>query len=87
MEYTRELLKDAACCVKCGSRPVAVHYDYDMWYVVCSNNQCKKHDKYTFLGCGKDIAVKSWNDSNRGIKKCFNRNVPKKRKKNETDSK
>ena len=80
MEYTRELLKDAAPCVGCGHKPVAIHYDYDMWYIVCGNRECTKYGKYLFLGQTKQLAVEQWQKSNRPINRYY-----QKRKKNENN--
>jgi hypothetical protein len=65
MEYKRERLKGANRCAKCGHEPIAIHYDYDMWYIECGNKECDKYDKYLFLGQTKELAAEQWNKANR----------------------
>ena len=52
-------------CVFCGSKAHITHYDDCMWYVHCSNPECKKHDKYAYLGSSKNNAIDQWNFINR----------------------
>lgn len=68
-------------CVYCGAEPKIIHYDSDMWYVECSNQECHKHLKYAYLGLRRELAIEQWNYVNRPI----NRTPPKRKKKNETD--
>ena len=80
MEYTKQPLKDATKCVGCGHTPIAIHYDYDMWYIQCGNPDCTKYGKYLFLGQTKDLAVEQWERANRPINRYY-----QKRKKDESD--
>lgn len=52
-------------CIFCGSEAKIVHFDRNMWYVQCSNHECKKHDKFAFLGNTRNNAIEQWNFSNR----------------------
>ena len=52
-------------CIFCGSKARIIHFDRNMWYIQCSNPDCKKHDKYAYLGNTKDNAVEQWNFMNR----------------------
>lgn len=52
-------------CVFCGSEARVVHFDRNMYYTSCSNPNCKKHDKYAFLGNTENNSVEQWNFTNR----------------------
>lgn len=52
-------------CVFCGGEANIIHFDRNMWYVQCANPECKKHDKYAYLGSTKNSAVDQWNFINR----------------------
>lgn len=52
-------------CVFCGNEARVIHFDDNMWYVVCSSQICRKHDRYAYLGNTKNNAVDQWNFSNR----------------------
>ena len=54
-------------CVYCGSEPVVIHYDSDMWYVECSNPNCTKHGKYAIFGFREKIAIDQWEYLNRPL--------------------
>ena len=69
-------------CVFCGSKAHIIHFDRNMWYVVCTNPSCNKHDKYAYLGLTKNTAIEQWNFINRPM----NRTSTKKRKKDEDDN-
>ena len=75
MEYTRERIKDASCCVGCGHKPVAIHYDYDMWYIECGNRNCTKYGKYLFLGQTKQLALEQWQKANRPINRYYQKRL------------
>lgn len=64
-------------CVFCNSVPHVIHYDADMYYVVCSNPECIKHDRFAYLGRTESAAIDSWNFINRPL----NRTPPPKKKK------
>lgn len=61
-------------CVYCKQLPKIIHYDTDMWYVMCG---CGKHGQYSFFGIRKQYALDRWNYQNRPI----NRTPPKKKTK------
>lgn len=63
-------------CVFCGSKACVVHFDRNMYYTSCSNPECKKHDKYAYLGNTENNSVEQWNFINRNL----NRTSTKKRK-------
>lgn len=50
-------------CVFCKSKPVVIHYSYNMWYVQCKG--CDKHDLYAYLGSSEAAAIEQWNFMNR----------------------
>ena len=67
-------------CIFCGSKARVVHYDSNMWYIQCSNQDCKKHDKYAYLGSTQSASVDAWNFNNRVgsfRKGCKDKNVYK----------
>ena len=72
-------MNSANDCVFCGARPIPYHYEDNMWYVLCGNKACNRHDKYAYLGTNLKNAVEQWNYINRKI----NRTPTQKRKKNE----
>lgn len=69
-------------CVFCGAEAKTVRFESNMYYTVCSNTECKKHDKYAYLGSTKSFSIEAWNYMNRPI----NRVSTKKRKKDEDNS-
>ena len=73
---------DSEPCVGCGCKPVIYQYDYNIWYVQCSNPHCRKFDKYEFLGSSRTAAIHQWVQGNRPIMRYFQ----KKKKTDETDS-
>lgn len=52
-------------CIFCGSEARIIHFDRNMWYIQCSNPDCKKHDKYAYLGSTKNASIDAWNFNNR----------------------
>lgn len=52
-------------CIFCGGKARVIHFDRNMYYVVCSNPNCKKHDKFSYLGRTEVNAIEQWNFSNR----------------------
>lgn len=74
--------KKIAKCVFCGSLPNVIHYDKDMYYVVCSNPECIKHDRFAYLGRTEATAIESWNFINRPM----NRTPSPKKKKNDENN-
>lgn len=52
-------------CIFCGGEAKVIHFDRNMWYVVCSNSCCKKHDHYAYLGSTKNNSIEQWNFANR----------------------
>ena len=72
-----------ACkCVFCGAEPVIHHYGKDMYYVYCSNPNCKKHEKYAYLGRTPKAAIDQWCFMNREM----DRTPTQKRKKTDADN-
>lgn len=69
-------------CVFCKAEPKVIHFDTNMYYVHCSNPECKKHDKYAYLGYTAKSALEQWDFMNRPI----NRISSKKREKNDKNS-
>lgn len=82
MEYTKQKLKDATKCVKCGHLPMLIHYDYDMWYIQCSNSTCTKYGQYEMLGKTRESAIEQWERANRPINRYYQKEL-----KNATDGK
>ena len=66
-EYTTEIDKTLSKCCYCGSTAKIIHYDWDIWYVECSNLNCKKHLPYAYMGLKKNIAIDNWEYANRKI--------------------
>ena len=62
------MVKDEAIpvkCVFCGGEARIIHFDRNMYYCVCSNPSCKKHDKFAYLGRTEGNAIEQWNFMNR----------------------
>lgn len=64
---TKRLVENAQPCIGCGSKPLVLHYDVDMWYAMCSNPNCRRFSKWTFLGASESGAINVWQDINRPI--------------------
>lgn len=65
----KTILEDIERCVGCGAKPVLWHYDKGLWYVECSNPNCKKHVKWSCMGASAKCAVDVWREVNRPIKR------------------
>lgn len=76
-EYTTEIDNTLSKCVYCGKPAKVIHYDWDIWYVECSNCECHKHLPYAYMGLKRNMAVDNWEYANRPI----NRKPPKREKK------
>lgn len=62
-----EIDKTADNCVFCGSKPLVVHYEADLWYYECGNKHCDKHPRYQYMGFRQSSAKEQWNFANRPI--------------------
>ena len=63
----KEIDNTAFPCVFCGSSPICIHYEADLWYYECSNGECDKHPKYAFMGFRRPVAKEQWNYANRKL--------------------
>lgn len=79
MGNTKDIMATANNCVFCGARPIPYHYEENMWYVLCGNKNCSKHDKYAYLGTNLSRAIEQWNYINR-------KNILRKRPKDEDNN-
>lgn len=66
----KDFVTDITPCIFCGSTPYCFHYGSNMYYIICSNPECKIHNKfgtYNFLGATKKLAVEQWEFANRPL--------------------
>lgn len=69
-------------CIFCGSKARVVHYDSNLYYVYCSNTNCKKTDRFGCMGRTANNAIEQWNVLMRPI----NRTPSPRKKKNDEDN-
>ena len=75
---------DGVPCCYCGSKPMILRYEADLYYVECSNPGCKKHTPYSCVGFRPEGAKTQWEYENRPIKRYSF--ATKKKKKNENNN-
>jgi len=68
-------------CIFCGGKARVVHYDSNLYYVYCSNTNCKKTDRFGCMGRTANNAIDQWNELMRPIARTGN-----KKKKDESNN-